>query len=107
MWLFQGEECFPCWLHVHAQSGKGIKRLEDVIIERFARGKLVGKKCGRGVLRFQKGQRVFADPEIPVWVSDPFHVQLFLKSKWRIQVRPPDEFIENDAIVNALDPHLS
>ena len=104
--LFQRAKFLARRLHVHAQPSEGIERFEDVIIDRFALGKFVGKERRRGVLRFQKRQRVFADPEIPVRVPDPLYVQLVLKSERRVEIWPPNQLIENDAIVNALDPHF-
>src|SRR5664279_2366991 len=50
---------------------------------------------------------MLADSKIPVRVPDPFHVQSLLKSKRRVEIRPPNELIENDAIVNALDSHVA
>lgn len=48
---------------------------------------------------------MFADPEIPVGVADPFHVEIILKTEGQLQIRPPNQFIKDDAIINARDAH--
>ena len=40
-------------------------------------------------------------------MTDPFHLQFFLESKWQFEIRPSHQFIEDDPIVNPLDPHLA
>ena len=43
-------------LHLDAQSGEGIERLEDVVVERFTQRKLIGKKRRRGVCAPEEGK---------------------------------------------------
>ena len=50
---------------------------------------------------------MFADPEIPVGMADPFHVELVLESKPGLEIRTAKQFVKNHAIVNPLDPHLA
>ena len=50
---------------------------------------------------------MFADPEIPVRVPDPLHVDIFAKIKTRLELGPAEQLIENDPVINALDPDLA
>ena len=50
---------------------------------------------------------MFADTEIPVGMTDPFHIEIVLKPKLKIEIVSSQEFIEDNAIVNALDPHFA
>ena len=47
---------------------------------------------------------MFTDPEIPVGMTDPFHIEIVLEAKRQIQIGPANQLVENDAIVNPLDP---
>ena len=50
---------------------------------------------------------MFADPEIPVRVPGPNDVDLILEVKtWR-DIGPPEQLVENDAVIDALDPHFA
>src|ERR1043166_10170265 len=50
---------------------------------------------------------MFADPEIPVRMADPLDVEVFLETKWKIEIGPANQFIEDDAVINPLDAHLA
>ncbi len=49
-------------------------------------GRFVCKKGWGGMFGLQKRQRMFADPEIPVWMADPCNIEIILKSEWQIQI---------------------
>ena len=55
---------------------------------------------------FEKWQRMFADPEIPVRMADPSHIELILKTERKIEVLASHELVKDDAIVNPVDLHL-
>ena len=40
-------------------------------------------------------------------MTDPFHIEIVLKPKLKIEIVSSQEFIEDNAIVNALDPHFA
>ena len=44
--------------------------------------------------RFQERQGMFADPEIPVGVADPRHVEFFLEVETRHHIRPAEQLVE-------------
>jgi hypothetical protein len=50
---------------------------------------------------------MFADPEVPIGMANPFHIEIILKSKRQIQIGPADQFVEDDSVVNPLDPHFA
>ena len=50
---------------------------------------------------------MFADPEIPVRVADPGHVEFILEVETRHHIRPAEQLVEDDAIVDPLDPHFA
>ena len=50
---------------------------------------------------------MFADPKIPVRVTDPFHIEIILKLKWQIQLGLADEFVEYYSIINPLDLYFA
>src|SRR5207253_7729647 len=54
----------------------------------------------------QEWQRMFADPEIPVWMANPDYIELFLKAKWKFQIRSSQQLIKNHAIIDAFNPDL-
>src|SRR6476660_3251521 len=94
-------------LEVDAESGKRIERLKHEIAERLAGREPVREERARSVRRLQIRQRMLADPEIPVRMSDPFRIDLVLEAEAEAEVRATQQFIENDAVVDALDPHLA
>ena len=59
------------------------------------------------MLGLEKRQRMLADPVIPVRMINPSDIEIILKPKLQIQVRPMTQFIKNDAIINPLDPHFA
>src|SRR6266487_4700979 len=50
---------------------------------------------------------MFADPEIPIRMTDPVQVEIVLKAKGKSEIGPANQFIEYDAIINPIDPHLA
>ncbi len=58
------------------------------------------------MLSLEKRERMLADPVIPVRMIDPSDIEMILKSKVQIQVRPMTQFIKNDAVVNPFDPYF-
>ena len=50
---------------------------------------------------------MLADAEIPIRVPDPVRVDLALEIEAGAQIRPAQQLVENDAVVEALDPHLA
>ena len=59
------------------------------------------------MLGFQERQRMFTDPKIPVRMADPRDIEIILKPKRQIQIRPANQFIENYAVINPMDRDLS
>ena len=79
--ISQGSDFLARWFHVHAEPRKGVKRLQNVIIDLFARGKLIGEKSRSCMLGFQEWQRMLANPKIPVRMADPRDIEIILKPK--------------------------
>ena len=50
---------------------------------------------------------MLADSEIPVRVTDPGEVEIILEPKRQTQIGPVNQFVENYAIINPLDPHFA
>ncbi len=50
---------------------------------------------------------MFADPEIPVRMADPFDVEVVPEIEARFQLRAAQEFVENDPVIDAIDPNLA
>ena len=65
----------------------------------------MGKKGRRGVLRLEKGQRMFADPR-KYQFGCPTHFRS--SSSWNRNksrhIRPANQLVKNDSVVNAFDP---
>ena len=57
--------------------------------------------------RLQERQRMLADPEIPIRMTDPGNVEIILKPKRQVQIGPPNQLVEDDSIINPLDPHFA
>jgi hypothetical protein len=71
------------------------------------RWKFINEKRWRSVVGFEKRQGMLADPEIPIRVADPRDVEISLKPELQVQIAPLTQLIENDAIVDSLDPHVA
>src|ERR1700742_2094159 len=56
--------------------------------------------------RSQKRQRMFADSKIPIRMTDPFHVQIFLETKWQRQIRAPNQLIKYYPVIDSRNRHL-
>src|SRR5207248_4553873 len=104
--ICQSRQLFPSRFHIDTQAGKGIEWLQHEIVGRFGSWKLIGKECPRGMRSLEERQRMFADPEIPVWMTNPDYVELFLKAEWKFQIRPSQQLIKNHAIIDAFNPDL-
>ena len=50
---------------------------------------------------------MFADPEIPVRMADPGDVEVVAKIETGPQLRPAQQLVEDDAVINPLDPDLA
>ena len=50
---------------------------------------------------------MLADSEIPIRVTDPRDVEIILKPKRQIQIGPVNQFVENYAIIDSLDPYFT
>ncbi len=40
-------------------------------------------------------------------MTDPCDIEIILKPKRQIQIRPPNQFVEYYPIINPLDPHFT
>ena len=107
MRFFERAESFASRFHIDPEPGERVERFQNVTTDPFAGGELVREEAPRSVRRFDERQRVFADFVIPIRMRDPFHVELVLKTKWKLNFRSTLELIENHAVVNPLDARLS
>src|SRR5438876_11202930 len=103
MRIFERVNLFVCRFDVNTVARKRVERLQHVIVDLSIAREFVREKGGRRVFGFQKRERMFADPEIPVGMADPRDIEIILKSKWQIQIGPANQFIENYPIINSLD----
>ena len=59
------------------------------------------------MLGFQKWQGMFADSEIPIRMTNPRDIEIILKLKWKSEILTPQQLVEDDAVVNPLDPYFA
>src|ERR1043166_3600790 len=73
----------------------------------FGRGEFIRKKSRSGVSGPEKWQRMFADPEIPVRMTDPFHVEIVLEPKLQIEIVSSQQLVEDSSVIDPLDSLLA
>ena len=81
MGIFQPRNFVARRFHIHTEASERVERFQNVIVDFFVGGKFVREKSRRRMFGFEKWQLMFADPEIPVWMTDPSHLQIILKIK--------------------------
>src|SRR4051794_12832465 len=55
------------------------------------------------MLGLEKRERMFADSKVPIRMINPCDIEIILKPKLQIQIRPMTQLIENDAIIDPLN----
>src|SRR6266480_3741535 len=113
--------------HIDAEPCERVERLQHIAADLFVSGparrslsirrsfmrslvgeggKLIRKKCRRRVRGLEERQRMFADPVIPIRMRDPGDIEFILKTELELDIGPPFELVEYDAVVDPLDSCL-
>src|SRR5205814_5852773 len=88
-WILQRRQLVARGFHINTQAGEGVERLQHKITGSFGRRKFIRKKCRGRVGALKEWQGMFTDPKIPVRMTNPKDVELFLKAEWQLQIRSP------------------
>src|SRR5689334_18137285 len=56
--------------------------------------------------RLQEWQGMLADPEIPIRMTDPRDIEIVLEAESQLQIGPSHKLVEDDPVIDPVDPNF-